>query len=69
MINMTAITELLAAQGIIPRIQHPDIWTELELLKGSSANWPPKPQRGEQTLAIDTDENGVPVAIFIPREV
>lgn len=67
MINMAAITELLTAQGITPRIQHPDFWTELELLQGSTANWPPKPQHGEQTLAIDTDENGVPVAIFIPN--
>ncbi|MGL5093682.1 MAG: hypothetical protein ACRC8B_22740 [Aeromonas sobria] len=66
MINMTAITELLTAQGIIPRIQRPDIWAELELMQGCATNWPPKPQHGEQTLAIDTDEMGIPVAIFIP---
>lgn len=69
MINMALLNELLAAQGIEPRIERPDIWTELEVMQGSDANWPPKPQRGEQTLAIDTDEMGVPVAIFIPREV
>lgn len=67
MINMTALTELLAAQDITPRIERPTIWTELELMQGSTTNWPPKPQHGEQTLAIDTDEMGVPVAIFIPN--
>ncbi|MGL4355711.1 MAG: hypothetical protein ACRCTP_17900 [Aeromonas popoffii] len=69
MINMTALQELLAAQGITPRIERPDIWTEVDLLQGLTTNWPPKPQHGEQTLAIDVDEMGVPVAIFIPREV
>lgn len=67
MINMTAIKELLAAQDITPRIERPDVWTELELMQGSITSWPPKPKRGEQTLAIDTDEMGVPVAIFIPH--
>ncbi|AWH14994.1 hypothetical protein [Aeromonas phage 85AhydR10PP] len=56
MINMEAITALLTAQGITPRILRE--WDET-----------PQACHGEQTLAIDTDEVGEPVAIFIPREV
>lgn len=69
MINVAALNDLLTGLGITPRIERPSVWTELELMQGCDTNWPPKPQHGEQTLAIDTDEMGVPVAIFIPREV
>lgn len=71
MINMAALAALMAAQGITPRIERVDLWGELEHMMGSGAmdNWPPKPQHGEQTLAIGHDETGQPVAVFIPREV
>ncbi|AWH14580.1 hypothetical protein [Aeromonas phage 13AhydR10PP] len=66
--NMTALGELLASQDITPRIERVDIWGELEHMGGSGAmdDWPPKPRKGEQTLAIGHDETGAHVAIFIP---
>ncbi|MGL4504950.1 MAG: hypothetical protein ACRCUF_04365 [Aeromonas sobria] len=69
MINMTALGELLAAQDITPRIERVDLWGELEMMGGGGmpADWPPKPKRGEQTLAIGHCEEGRPVAIFIPN--
>lgn len=69
MINMKALSELLASQGITPRIERIDIWGELEFMGGAGnalSDWPPKPQKGEQTLAIGHDEEGAPVAVFIP---
>lgn len=69
MINMTALNELLAAQGITPRIERLDLWADLERMMGVDVDWPPTPNKGEQMLAIDTDENGAPVAVFIPRVV
>lgn len=70
MINMKALSELLEAKGITPRIVRVDLWGELEMMADSAlANWPPKPQRGEMTLAIDADEDGRLVAVFIPKEV
>ncbi|APU00470.1 hypothetical protein [Aeromonas phage 3] len=69
MINMTALSELLASQAITPRIERVDLWGELEFMGGGGgvmADWPPKPRRGEQTLAIGHDETGQPVAVFIP---
>lgn len=69
MINMTALAELLASQGITPRIERPDYLAELTRMThpGRFENWNPKPRRGEQTLAIGHDEVGAPVAIFIPH--
>lgn len=65
MINMTALNELLAAQGITPRIERLDV----RLTEFPDLVWMPIPNKGEQVLAIDTDENGAPVAVFIPRVV
>lgn len=71
MINMTALSELLASQRITPRIERVDLWGELEHMGGSGCmdNWPPKPQHHEQTLAVGHDETGQPVAVFIPRNI
>ncbi len=72
MINMVALNELLSSQGITPRIERLDIWGELEFMSGATTgdalkDWPPKPTRHEQTLAIGHDETGAYVAVFIPK--
>ncbi len=69
MINMVALNELLSSQGITPRIERIDLYGELEHMMGSGCmdNWPPKPKRHEQTLAIGHDETGAHVAVFIPK--
>ncbi|APU00893.1 hypothetical protein [Aeromonas phage 59.1] len=70
MINMVALNELLSSQGITPRIERIDIFGELEFMSGAGdvlKDWPPKPKRHEQTLAIGYDETGAHVAVFIPK--
>lgn len=71
MINMKALEALLATQDITPRIERLDLYGELEYMQGSgqvAKDWPPKAKEGEQPLAIGVCEEGLPVAVFIPRD-
>lgn len=68
MINEKKIIELFEGKGHLVRIEHVDIYGELDLMQGEAnpyGSWDPQPAYGETLVAKDINEDGEWTAIFI----